>query len=81
MHDQLTELLKCMETRDGGKPDKEIECINELIKGNLQRVKIINEGMVEAKTQIMKIFDHKVHVTDIISRCASKRNFKKREKP
>lgn len=36
--------------------------------------------MIEAKSQIMKIFDHKVHVVDIIGRCASKRNFKKREK-
>jgi histone deacetylase complex subunit SAP130 len=49
-------------------------------QGNLQRIKIINDGMIEAKTQIMKIFDHKGHVTDIINRCASKRNFKKRDK-
>lgn len=49
-------------------------------QGNLQRIKIINDGMIEAKSQIMKIFDHKIHVSDIISRCASKRNFKKREK-
>lgn len=47
----------------------------------MQRIKIINDGMIEAKTQIMKIFDHKAHVTDIINRCASKRNFKKRDKP
>lgn len=46
----------------------------------MQRVKIIKDGMVEANTAIMKIFDHKVHVTDIINRCASKRNYKKREK-
>lgn len=49
-------------------------------QGNLQRIKIINDGMLEAKSNIMKIFDHKVHVSDIINRCASKRNFKKREK-
>ncbi|KAJ8930195.1 hypothetical protein NQ314_017035 [Rhamnusium bicolor] len=81
VYNQLTELLKCTESEESCKQfDKEVNRINELIKGNLQRIKIINDGMIEAKTQIMKIFDHKVHVTDIINRCASKRNFKKREK-
>ncbi|KAG5883158.1 hypothetical protein JTB14_033409 [Gonioctena quinquepunctata] len=81
VYNQLTELLKCTESEEGCKQfDKEVNRINELIKGNLQRIKIINDGMLEAKTSIMKIFDHKVHVTDIINRCASKRNFKKREK-
>lgn len=46
----------------------------------MQRSKIINDGMLDAKVQVMKIFDHKAHATDIISRCASKRNYKKREK-
>lgn len=46
----------------------------------MQRSKIINDSVVEAKSQVMKIFDHEHHVTDIINRCASKRNFKKREK-
>lgn len=36
--------------------------------------------MIDAKAQVMKMFDHKVRVMDIINRCASKRNFKKREK-
>nr|XP_023019504.1 histone deacetylase complex subunit SAP130-B [Leptinotarsa decemlineata] len=80
VYDQLTELLKCTESEEGKHFDKDVNRINELIKGNLQRIKIINDGMIEAKTSIMKIFDHKVHVTDIINRCASKRNFKKREK-
>uniref|UniRef100_A0A182SAM6 Histone deacetylase complex subunit SAP130 C-terminal domain-containing protein n=1 Tax=Anopheles maculatus TaxID=74869 RepID=A0A182SAM6_9DIPT len=48
--------------------------------GNMQRSKIIIDGINEARTQIMKIFQHKPHVSDIILRCASKRNFKKREK-
>lgn len=46
----------------------------------MQRSKIVSDGINEARTQILKIFDHKPHVTDIIQRCASKRNFKKREK-
>ncbi|CAG9825085.1 unnamed protein product [Phaedon cochleariae] len=81
VYDQLTGLLKCTESEMGSKHfDKELNRINDLIKGNLQRIKIINDGMLEAKTSIMKIFDHKVYVTDIINRCASKRSFKKREK-
>ncbi|XP_018325748.1 histone deacetylase complex subunit SAP130-A [Agrilus planipennis] len=80
VYDQLTRLLKFTEAEEKNSNEREINHINELIKGNLQRIKIINDGMVEAKSQIMKIFDHKVHVTDIINRCASKRNFKKREK-
>ncbi|KAF5287736.1 hypothetical protein FQA39_LY15756 [Lamprigera yunnana] len=80
VYNQLRDLLKDTEAEEGNGFDKDVNRINELIKGNLQRIKIINDGMMEAKTQIMKIFDHKIHVTDIISRCASKRNFKKREK-
>ncbi|XP_058065399.1 mucin-17 [Anopheles bellator] len=58
----------------------DIERINDLLKGNMQRSKIVMDGINEARTQIMKIFDHKPRVSDIILRCASKRNFKKREK-
>jgi histone deacetylase complex subunit SAP130 len=46
----------------------------------MQRSKVIKDQMQEAKSQIMKIFDHKSQVTDIISRCANKRSLKKREK-
>ncbi|XP_055529596.1 histone deacetylase complex subunit SAP130-A [Wyeomyia smithii] len=77
-YDKLDQMLKCMEATP--KPSPEIERINELLKGNMQRSKIIIDGINEARTQIMKIFDHKTHVSDIIQRCASKRNFKKREK-
>ncbi|EFA03829.2 histone deacetylase complex subunit SAP130 [Tribolium castaneum] len=80
VYNQLNELLKNTESQEELDFEKDINRINELIKGNLQRIKIINDGMIEAKTQIMKIFDHKGHVTDIINRCASKRNFKKRDK-
>ncbi|XP_050309445.1 histone deacetylase complex subunit SAP130-A [Anthonomus grandis grandis] len=82
VYDQLTELLKFTESEENSKPNgKEVNRVNELIKGNLQRIKIINDGMQDAKSQIMKVFNHQRHVNDILSRCASKRNFKKREKP
>lgn len=44
----------------------------------MQRNRIIIDGINDAKTQLLKIFDHKSHALDIIQRCASKRNFKKR---
>lgn len=58
-------------------------CINILYthsQGNMQRSKIVADSIQEARTQILKVFDHKMPVSDIIHRCASKRNFKKREK-
>ncbi|XP_011195438.1 mucin-19 isoform X2 [Zeugodacus cucurbitae] len=75
--DQLNNMLKQMETHE---KNPETERINELLKGNIQRSKIIVDGIHEAQSQIMKIFDHKSHISDILQRCASKRNFKKREK-
>lgn len=62
------------------KSSTDIERINELLKGNMQRSKIVMDGINEARVQIMKIFKHKPHVSDILVRCASKRNVKKREK-
>lgn len=50
------------------------------MQGNIQRSKIITDGINEAQNQLMKIFDHQPHVSDIINRLQSKRNFKKREK-
>ncbi|XP_036326496.1 histone deacetylase complex subunit SAP130-like isoform X2 [Rhagoletis pomonella] len=76
-YDQLSNMLKQMETHE---KNPEIERINELLKGNIQRSKIIVDGIHEAQNQMMKIFEHKSHISDILHRCASKRNFKKREK-
>ncbi|XP_018799922.1 PREDICTED: putative GPI-anchored protein pfl2 isoform X1 [Bactrocera latifrons] len=75
--DQLNNMLKQMETHE---KNPETERINELLKGNIQRSKIIVDGIHEAQSQMMKIFEHKSHISDILQRCASKRNFKKREK-
>ncbi|CAO1344398.1 unnamed protein product [Diamesa hyperborea] len=73
--DKLGGILKSLEMQDS---NPELEKINDLIKGNMQRNRIIIDGINDAKTQLLKIFDHKSHALDIIQRCASKRNFKKR---
>ncbi|XP_021935377.1 mucin-5AC isoform X2 [Zootermopsis nevadensis] len=78
--EKLTAMLKVMEKKTGKELDMDVNRVNELIKGNIQRSKVIKDQMQEAKSQVMKIFDHKSHVTDIISRCANKRSLKKRDK-
>jgi histone deacetylase complex subunit SAP130 len=44
----------------------------------MQRSRLIIDSFNDSKTQLMKIFEHKEHAADIVNRCASKRNFKKR---
>ncbi|KAJ9583258.1 hypothetical protein L9F63_022391 [Diploptera punctata] len=78
--EKLSAMLKVMEKRTGKEFEKDINRVNELIKGNMQRSKVIKDGMQEAKCQVMKIFEHKSHVADIISRCANKRSLKKLHK-
>ncbi|KAL0273591.1 UNVERIFIED_CONTAM: hypothetical protein PYX00_006226 [Menopon gallinae] len=78
--DRLSTMLQAMDKSLCKELEKDINRVNDLIMGNIQRSKVIKDQMQEAKTQMMKVFDHKVHVSEIISRCASKRNFKKREK-
>lgn len=50
-------------------------------KGNMQRSKMVSNGLNKACTQFMKILDHKPHATDIIQRNASKCNFQCRPNP
>ncbi|XP_063696432.1 histone deacetylase complex subunit SAP130 [Culicoides brevitarsis] len=78
VYDKLASQLESMEAHNSS-PD--VDRVSELLKGNMQREKIIIDGINDARTQLMKVFDHKSPVADIIHRCASKRNFKKREKP
>lgn len=58
----------------------ELERVNELIKGNMQRSSLISEGMNEARSQLVAIFQHKGPITDLLQRCGNKRAQKKRDK-
>lgn len=71
-----------LESQQGGRGRQEegLERANELIKGNMQRSSLISEGMNEARTQLIAIFQHKGHVTEILQRCGNKRAQKKRDK-
>lgn len=75
--DKLSSLLKLF-THTPEDDDKSLNRTNELIMGNMQRSKVVSDQLREAKSQMMKVFNHKKHVSDIINKYASKRTIKKK---
>ncbi|XP_076635623.1 uncharacterized protein LOC143348844 isoform X3 [Colletes latitarsis] len=82
VHEKLKTTLTMLESQQNVKnrQDDGLERVNELIKGNMQRSSLISEGMNEARTQLIAIFQHKGPITDILQRCGNKRAQKKRDK-
>ncbi|KAL6263962.1 hypothetical protein P5V15_004043 [Pogonomyrmex californicus] len=82
VHEKLKTTLMLLESQQTGKNrhNDGLERVNELIKGNMQRSNLISEGMIEARTQLVAIFQHKDPITDLLQRCGNKRAQKKREK-
>ncbi|XP_037562707.2 histone deacetylase complex subunit SAP130-like [Dermacentor silvarum] len=88
VHNKLSHLLNFIEDKPPAirlKPlnvDEEriLNKINDLIKGNLQRSKIVQDQVTEAKQQVLKVLDHKPRIVEIIGKYVSKRPLKKREK-
>ena len=82
VHEKLKTTLTMLESQQNvrNKQDDGLERVNELIKGNMQRSSLISEGMNEARTQLIAIFQHKGPITDILQRCSNKRAQKKRDK-
>ncbi|KAK9510349.1 hypothetical protein O3M35_005153 [Rhynocoris fuscipes] len=60
--------------------DREIGRVSERIRANFQRSKVLKDQIQEAKLQVMKLFEHKGYVADIINRNVTKRPAKKRER-
>jgi len=62
-------------------PDlKDLGKVQELIKANLQRSKVVQDSVKEAKQHLTnEIFEHKDRVKDIVKKYVSKRQVKKRE--
>ena len=62
-------------------PDlKDVGKVQELIKANLQRSKVVQDSVKEAKHHLTnEIFEHKDRVKDIVKKYVSKRQVKKRE--
>lgn len=82
VHEKLKTTLMLLESQQTVKSRQNdgLERINELIKGNMQRSSLISEGMNEARTQLVTIFQHKGPITDLLQRCGNKRAQKKRDK-
>lgn len=83
--DRLHLLLSSLEKRTHPrKPykdfDKDVNRLSELVKANIQRSKIIKDQMVEARSQMHKLFDHKGKIVDIMNKYSSKRSVRKKEK-
>lgn len=60
--------------------EKDVNRLSELVKANIQRSKIIKDQMVEARSQMHKLFDHKGKIVDIMNKYSSKRSVRKKEK-
>ncbi|XP_012541477.1 histone deacetylase complex subunit SAP130-A isoform X3 [Monomorium pharaonis] len=82
VHEKLKTTLMLLESQQTvkSKHNDGLERVNELIKGNMQRSSLISEGMNEARTQLVAIFQHKGPITDLLQRCGNKRAQKKRDK-
>ncbi|XP_077257851.1 uncharacterized protein LOC143894993 isoform X2 [Temnothorax americanus] len=82
VHEKLKTTLMLLESQQTvkSKHSDGLERVNELIKGNMQRSSLISEGMNEARTQLVAIFQHKGPITDLLQRCGNKRAQKKRDK-
>ncbi|XP_050711465.1 histone deacetylase complex subunit SAP130-A-like isoform X2 [Eriocheir sinensis] len=83
--DRLHLLLSSLEKRTHPrKPykdfEKDVNRLSELVKANIQRSKIIKDQMVEARSQMHKLFDHKDKIVDIMNKYSSKRSVRKKEK-
>ncbi|XP_035222877.1 histone deacetylase complex subunit SAP130-like isoform X1 [Stegodyphus dumicola] len=60
--------------------DRIINKLTDLIKGNLQRSKIVQEQVTESKQLAIKVLDHKANIVEMVNKYISKRPLKKKEK-
>ncbi|ODN05958.1 hypothetical protein Ocin01_00677 [Orchesella cincta] len=60
--------------------DRDINRILELLKGNIQRCKVIHDQMTESRLQALRILDHKPRIVDVIGKHMTKKPVKKRDR-
>ncbi|KAI5742284.1 hypothetical protein M8J77_005674 [Diaphorina citri] len=76
---KLTCLLETFEKKYDSS-DREVNRVNELIKGNIQRNNVVQDQLLEAHGHLMKIFEHKNTVSDLITKNGNRRTIKKKDK-
>lgn len=77
---QLAGLLRALETASGravSALEPHSHTLFELLKGNMQRSKIVCEGIQESREDVLRVFTHRTFVSDILTRQADKRCFRK----
>jgi len=76
---RLANLQKKLEKNAVHEVTKDVGKIQELIKANLQRSKVIQDQVKEAKDHALDLFEHKGRVSSILDKYMSKRSVKKRD--
>jgi len=76
---RLSNLQKKLDKNYLGDNSKDLSKVQELIKANLQRSKVIQDQVKESKDHALQVFEHKSRVTDILHKYMSKRPVKKRD--
>ncbi|GIY87894.1 histone deacetylase complex subunit SAP130-A [Caerostris darwini] len=87
VHSRLSHLLdfvekdnKILRNRNNSDEDRIINKLTDLIKGNMQRSKLVQEQIAESNQQAIKILDHKTSIVEIINKYVSRRPLKKKDK-
>lgn len=78
--EQLETVLRNLEKPKNShapKPPANLHGLIELVKGNMQRSRIVCDGVSEAREDIMRLFSHRKFVLDILTRQTDKRCFRK----
>ena len=76
---KLQQLQKKLDKSTNKELSKDVATIQEIIKANLQRSRVIQDQVSESKQHSIDIFDHKTRVQEILNRYINKRTSKKRE--
>merc|ERR1712156_831639 len=74
LSDRLEDFAQRLEDAANKDVEKELSKVQELIKANIQRSKVIQDQVSEAKDNSQTIFEHKPKIQDIILKYQSKRD-------
>jgi len=74
LSDRLEDFAQRLEDAASKEVEKELLKVQELIKANIQRSKVIQDQVSEAKDNSQSIFEHKPKIQDIILKYQSKRD-------
>ena len=75
---RLQEFGRRLEAALGKDVVKDAVKVQELVKANIQRSKVIQDSVREAKDNVQAISEHKNKINDIVSKYQSKRSVKGR---